>query len=75
MTSIGLLLMLDYQVDDLRRRIDIEKERIAQLEIDGQSPSNASRALEALERNLDGLLAQRTKTVRELEGGQRLKAS
>jgi len=70
MTSIGLLLMLDYQVDELRGRIEIEKERIAQLGIEGRNSSKASAALDALERNLDALLAQRAKTVRELEGGQ-----
>ena len=70
MTSIGLLLTLDYQVDDLRGRIEIEKERIAQMEIDGQNVTKAVGALNALERNLDALIAQRVKTIRELEGGQ-----
>lgn len=51
MTSIGLLLMLDYQVDDLRGRIEIENERIAQLGIEGRNSSRASDALDALERN------------------------
>jgi hypothetical protein len=75
MTSIGELLMLDYQVDGLRCRIEIEQGRIAQMEVEGQDSSKANEAIRALERNLDGLLAQRKKTVRELEGGQRLKAS
>ena len=68
MTSVGELMMLDYQVDELRGRIEIEKERIAQLGIEGRNSSKASAALDALERNLDTLLAQRA--VRELEGGQ-----
>jgi len=75
MTSIGELLMLDYQVDGLRCRIEIEKERIAQMEVEGRDSSRASEAIRALERNLDGLLAQRNKTIREREGGQHLKAS
>lgn len=75
MTSIGELLMLDYQVDGLRCRIDIEKERLAQMELEGRNSSKVSEAIRALERNLDGLLAQRKKTLRELEGGQLLKAS
>ena len=75
MTSIGELLMLDYQVDGLRCRIETEQERIAQMEIEGRDSSKAGEAIRALERNLDGLLAQRKKTILELEGGQRLKAS
>jgi hypothetical protein len=75
MASIGELLMLDYQVDGLRCRIEIEKERIAQMEVEGRNSSRASEAIRALERNLDGLLVQRNKTIRELEGGQHLKAS
>jgi hypothetical protein len=75
MTSIGELLMLDYQVDGLRGRIDMEKERIAQMEVVGQNSAKESEALRALERHLDGLLVQRRKTIRNLEGAQRLKAS
>jgi len=70
MTSIGEVLMLDYQIDELRGRIEIEKERIAQAEAEGRSSATARDALDALERNLDGLLAARTKTLRELERGQ-----
>jgi hypothetical protein len=75
MTSIGELMMLDHQVEDLRRRIDIEKERLAQIEMQSQNPSRATAALDELENQLEMLLAQRDKTVRELEGGQQLKAS
>jgi hypothetical protein len=75
MTSIGELLMLDYHVDGLRGRIEMEKERIAQMEVEGQNSSKASEALRALERHLDGLLVQRKKTIHELEGAQRLKVS
>jgi len=75
MTSIGELMMLDYQVEDLRRRIDIENERIAQMDMESQDTAKAAAALNALEKQLDAILAQRNKTVRELEGGQHLKAS
>ena len=75
MTSIGELMMLDYQVEDLRRRIDIENERIAQMGMESQDTAKAAAALNALEKQLDAILAQRNKTVRELEGGQHLKAS
>ncbi len=74
MTSIGELMMLDYQVEDLRRRIDIENERIAQMDMESQDTAKAAAALNAPEKQLDALLAQRNKTVRELEGGQHLKA-
>jgi len=75
MTSIGELLMLDYQAEGLRGRIEIEKERIAQMEAQGRNSSKASEAIRALERILDGLLAQRKKTVRELEDGQHLQVN
>ncbi len=75
MTSIGELLMLDYQLEDLRRRIDIEKERLAQMEMERQDTPKEIQALDALERQLDALLVQRDKTARELEGGQHLRAS
>jgi hypothetical protein len=75
MTSIGELLMLDHQVEDLRRRIDIEKERLAQMDMESRDTSVASATLDALEKQLDALLAQRDKTAREMEGGQDLKAS
>jgi predicted nucleic acid-binding Zn-ribbon protein len=75
MTSIGELLMLDYQVEDLRRRIDVEKERLAQMDMESQHTSKAIAALDELEKQLETLLAQRDKTVREMEGGQHLKAS
>lgn len=75
MTSIGELLMLDYQLEDLRRRIDIEKERLAQIEMEKQDTPKQIQALDALERQLDALLVQRDKTARELEGGQHLRAS
>ena len=75
MTSIGELLMLDHQVEELRRRINIGKERLAQMHIESQDPSKAVAALDELEKQLEMLLAQRDKTVRELEGGQHLKAS
>ena len=75
MTSVGELLMLDYQVEDLRRRIDTEKERLAQMDMENQDNSKAIAALDELEKQLEMLLAQRDKTVRELEGGQQLKVS
>ena len=75
MTSIGELMMLDYQVEDLRRRIGIENERIAQMVMESQDSAKAAAALDGLEKQLEALLAQRDKTVRELEGGQHLKAS
>jgi hypothetical protein len=67
--------MLEHQVDDLRRKLDIEKERLAQMDMESRDTSKAVAALDALEKQLDALLAQRDKTVREMEGGQRLKAS
>ena len=70
MTSVGLLLTLDYRIDELRGRIDIENERIAQMEVEGRNPSNTRKALDVLERNLEAAIAQRDKVVRELEKGQ-----
>jgi hypothetical protein len=70
MTSVGLLLTLDYRIDELRGRIDIENERMAQMEVEGRNPSNARKALDVLERNLEAAIAQRDKVVRELEKGQ-----
>jgi S-adenosylmethionine/arginine decarboxylase-like enzyme len=70
MTSVGLLLTLDYRIDELRGRIDIENERMAQLEVEGRNQSNARKALNVLERNLEAAIAQRDKVVRELEKGQ-----
>ena len=64
MTSIGELLLLDYQVEALQRKIDIEKERIAQMDMQGQDTSKAIPALDELEKQLEMLLAQRDKTVR-----------
>jgi chromosome segregation ATPase len=75
MTSIGELVMLEHQVDDLRRKLDIEKERLAQMDMEREDTSKAIPAINALEKQLEALLAQRDKTVRELEGGQRLRAS
>jgi hypothetical protein len=70
MTSVGLLLTLDYRIDELRGRIDIENERMAQMEVEGRNQSNARTALDVLERNLEAAIAQRDKVVRELEKGQ-----
>jgi uncharacterized small protein (DUF1192 family) len=70
MSSIGELLTLDYQIDDLRGRIAIEQERIAQAEAEGRSSTKAREGLDALERNLNGLLANRQKTIQNLERGQ-----
>lgn len=70
MTSVGLLLTLDHRIAELRGRIDIENERIAQIEVEGRDPSSARKALDVLERDLKATMAQRDKTVRELEMGQ-----
>lgn len=70
MTSVGLLVTLDHRIDELRARIEIENQRIAQMGLEGRDPSNARKALEVLERNLETTMAQRDKTVRELEMGR-----
>jgi Cdc6-like AAA superfamily ATPase len=70
MTSVGLLLTLDYRIDELRGRIDIENERMAQMKVEGRNQSDARKALDVLERNLEAAIAQRDKVVRELEKGQ-----
>jgi predicted nucleic acid-binding Zn-ribbon protein len=70
MASIGSLLMLDYRVDELRDRIKIESERVAQMEIEGREPSKSRESLAALEQSLEAMLVQRDKIVRELESGR-----
>jgi hypothetical protein len=70
MASVGALLMLDYRVDDLRDRIKIESERVAQMEIEGREPSKSRKSLAALEQSLEAMLVQREKIVRELESGR-----
>src|SRR4051794_1492984 len=70
MASIGSLLMLDYRVDELRERIKIESERVAQMEIEGREPSKSRKCLASLEQSLEAMLVQREKIVRELESGR-----
>ncbi len=66
MTSTGLLLELDYRIDELRGRILVQNERIAQLELEGRDPSNARDALAALERYLRESMRQRNQVARDL---------
>ncbi len=66
MTPIGLLLELDYRIDDLRGRIHVEHERIAQLELEGRNSSKALEALAALERYLRETIRQRNQVEREV---------
>jgi hypothetical protein len=70
MSSIAEVLTLDYQIDDLRLRIAIEKERIAQRAVEGAKSINERAVLDDLERNLEGLLSNREKAMRELEGSR-----
>jgi hypothetical protein len=70
MASIGSLLVLDYRVDELRDRIKIESERVAQMEIEGREHSKSCKSLAALEQSLEAMLVQREKIVRELESGR-----
>lgn len=66
MTLIALLLELDYRIDELRGRIHVEHERIAQLELEGRDSSKAREALAALERYLRESVHQRDQVARDL---------
>ncbi len=66
MTSIGLLLELDHRIDELRGRILVQKERIAQLELDGRDPADARDVLAALERYLRETIGQRAHVAHDL---------
>lgn len=66
MNSIGLLLELDYRIDELRGRILVEHERVAQLELEGRDSSKALEALAGLERYLRESVHQRDRVARDL---------
>jgi len=66
MTSTGLLLELDHRIDELRDRIHVQNQRIAQLELEGRDPSSARDALTALEQYLRETMRQRNQVARDL---------
>ncbi len=66
MTSTGLLLELDHRIDELRDRIHVQSQRIAQLELEGRDPSNARDTLTALEQYLRETMRQRNQVERDL---------
>ena len=62
----GLLLEVGHRIDELRGKILVQNERIAQLELEGRDPSNARDDLAALERYLRESVRQRDQVAREL---------
>ena len=66
MPSTGLLLELDHRIDELRDRIHVQNQRIAQLELEGRDPSHARDGLTALEQYLRETMRQRNQVERDL---------
>jgi hypothetical protein len=67
MTSLGLLFELDIRIDELRRMIHVQNQRITQMELEGRDPTSARKALDILERNLRDATIERDQVSRDLE--------
>ena len=67
MNSASLLLQVDQQIDDLQGRIDIQNQRITQMELEVRDARSARDLLNELELSLRETIARREQIIRELD--------